>query len=267
MAVRDNLLRRGGAEEYDMQRQLTLWLLALGLACGVSGEASAQKSTSPRVRETEALLRLLDEPIRLADLKEGPTFASLEEWAQARGKELPIFVDVKAFHEESSQALFRGEIPPPRLPPLPRQMRLGDLLQLMVAQLEEESTLLIRKNRVEITTRKAASRDNLLKQTFVASFDQRPLELILEDLADMTGVSVIIDGRSKDKVRTPLTARFRNDVPLCDALRMLSESAELKLVILPGGLFVTTPLHAGLLEKNGAARTVQPGTVAQDGCR
>jgi hypothetical protein len=237
-----------------MKRQLTIGLVALGLLGAATREAAAQKGSSPRVRETEALMRLLDEPIQVKDLKEPAAyFAAVEEWAQARGKELPIFVDVKAFQEESSQALFRGEIPPPKLLGVPRRMRVGDLLQLMVAQLDEESTLLIRKNRVEITTKKAASRENLLKQTFVASFDQHPLELILEDLADITGVSVIVDSRTKEKIRTPVTARFRNDVPLRDALRMVTESADLKLVILPGGLFVTTASHAELLEKNGAA--------------
>jgi hypothetical protein len=247
-----------------MNRPLTLWLVALGVIGGENLEASAQKNPSLRVRQTEALIRLLDEPVNLKDLKEGATFSSLEEWAEARGTELPIFIDVKAFQEESSQALFRGEVPPPKLLGLPRRMRLGDLLQLIVAQFEEESTLLIRKNRVEITTKKAASRDNLLKQTFVASFDQQPLESVLEDLADITGVSVIVDGRSKEKIRTPVTARFRNDVPLRDALRMVTESAELKLVILPGGLFVTTPAHASVLEKNG---TVQPGTATGGLCQ
>jgi hypothetical protein len=237
-----------------MARQLIPWLVVLGVICSVNLQAAAQKNSSPRVRETDALMRLLDEPIYLKDLKEGVTFSSVEEWAQARGKELPIFIDVKAFQEESSQALFRGEVPPPKLLGLPRRVRVGDLLQLIVAQLEEESTLLIRKNRVEITTKKAATRDNLLKQTFVASFDQHPLEFVLEDLADITGVTVIVDGRSKDKIRTPVTARFRNDVPLRDALCMVTESAELKLVILPGGLLVTTPAHADTLEKNGTGQ-------------
>jgi hypothetical protein len=235
-----------------MNRQMTLWLAALGVLCATSLQATAQKNSNPRVRETDALLRLLDEPVTLKDLKEGPSFSSIEEWARARGKELPIFIDVKAFQEESSQALFRGEIPPPRLLGLPGHMRVGDLLQLLVAQLEEESTLLIRKSRVEITTKKAASRDNLLQQTFVAAFEQHPLEFVLEDLAAITGVSVIVDGRSKEKIRTPVTARFHNDVTLRDALRMLTESAELKLVILPGGLFVTTPCHAAVLQSQNA---------------
>ncbi|MBI1830870.1 MAG: hypothetical protein HYR84_05390 [Planctomycetes bacterium] len=227
-----------------MNRQLIHWLVALVLVLSVHLEASAQKNANKRIRETDALIRLLEEPILLKDLKDGASFASLEEWVQTRGKELAIFVDVKAFQEESSLALFRGELPPPKLLGLPRRMRVGDLLQLIVAQLEEESTLLIRKNRVEITSKKAASRENLLKQTFVASFEQHPLEFVLDDLADITGLSVIVDGRCKEKIRTPVTARFRNDVPLRDALRMVTESAELKLVILPGGLFVTTPTLA-----------------------
>jgi hypothetical protein len=235
-----------------MHRQLTLWLVALGVICGVNSPTFAQKGTSARVRETQALMHVLDEQINLKDLKEGATIDSLQEWALGHGKNLPIFIDVKAFHEESSIALFRGEIPPPKIIGLPRRMRVGDLLQLIVAQMEEETTFLVRRNRVEITTKKAASRDNLLKQTFVASFEQHPLELVLEDLADITGVTVIVDSRSKEKIRTAVTARFHNDVPLRDALRMVTESAELKLVILPGGLFVTTPAHAELLEKSAA---------------
>jgi hypothetical protein len=231
-----------------MNRQLTLWLVAMGVVCGIVHEARAQKSASQRTNETAMLMRLLDETINVKDLKDGPSFLALEEWAQERGKDLPIFIDIKAFQKESSLALFRGEIPPPKLLGLPRRMRVGEILQALVAQFEEESALLIRKNRVEITTRKAASRDALLKQTFVATFEQRPLQLILEELADMTGVSVIIDGRSKEKIQTPVSARFHNDVLLCDALRMVTESAELKLVLLPGGVFVTTPSHASLLE-------------------
>jgi hypothetical protein len=232
-----------------MTHHLMVRLLVLGVLCSTTTQASAQKNFSQRTRDTDVLMRLLDEKVDLKELKDGPSFLSLGEWAQARGKELPIFVDVKAFQDENSLALIRGEIPPPKLLGLPSRMRLGDLLQALVGQFEEESTILIRKGRVEITTKKAASRDNLLKQTFVASFDQQPLELVLEDLADITGVSVIADGRTKDKIRTAVTARFRNDVTLRDALRMVTESAELKLVILQGGLFVTTPSHAQVLER------------------
>jgi hypothetical protein len=247
-----------------MPRPLIVCVLVLGLLGSVIARASAQKNSSQRVREADALIRLLDEVVDLKDLKDGPSFLALEEWARARGKELPLFVDVKAFQDESSLAVIRGEIPPPKLLGLPRRMRMGDLLQALVGQFEEESTILIRKGRVEITTRKAASRDNLLKQTFMASFDQQSLEVVLDDLADITGVSVIVDGRTKDKIRTPVTARFRNDVPLRDALRMVTESAELKLVILPGGLFVTTPSHASMLE---SGETGHPGIPAVSGSR
>src|SRR5262249_59060727 len=67
-----------------MHRQLTLWLVALGVSCGVNLEAAAQKNSSPRVRETEALMRLLDEPINLKDLKDAASLPSLEQSPQAR---------------------------------------------------------------------------------------------------------------------------------------------------------------------------------------
>jgi hypothetical protein len=236
-----------------MIRPSTLWLMTLLSVGFTTLEAAGQKS-SARIRETEALLSLLDESVQLKDLKEGTSLSSIVEWAYSRGKELPIYIDFRAFKEENSKALFRGQLPPSELIGLPRQMRVGDLLQAIVAQFEEESTLLIRKNRVEITTKKAAARENLLKQTFVASFEQRPLEFVLEDLGEITGVTVVLDGRAKEKIRTPVTVRFRNDVPLLDALCMLTEGAELKLVCLPGGLFVTTPPHAEVLQKNGSGR-------------
>src|SRR5262249_1405155 len=96
---------------------------------------------------------------------------------------------------------------------------------------------------------------NLLKQTFAASFDRQPLDLVLDDLSEITGVSVVIDGRAKDRVGTPITARFRNDMPLLEALRLLAESAGLKLVAVPGGpsptraLFVPTPEHAQVMQR------------------
>jgi hypothetical protein len=68
-------------------------------------------------------------------------------------------------------------------------------------------------------------------------------------------VSVVIDGRARDKARTPLTAHFRNDVPLLEALRLVTESAGLKLVEFSDNagqaraLFVTTPEHAQILRR------------------
>lgn len=169
---------------------------------------------------------------------------------------MPFFVDVRVFSKDV-QAVIDGQLPPPvfKLQPLPSRMSVRAILQMALNEFDGgEATFLIRQGRVEITTKQAASLPNLLKQTFAASFDRQPLEVVLDDLSDLTGVSVVVDGRARDKARTAIiTARFRNDVPVLEALRMVTESAELTLVELPGGtsptraLFVTTPEHARTL--------------------
>ena len=58
-----------------------------------------------------------------------------------------------------------------------------------------------------------------------------------------------MDARIKQKAQTPVTARFRNDVALQDAVRMLTDMAELKIVYLVTGMYVTTPEHAQVMQK------------------
>ena len=218
-----------------------------------SGAGPDAKPANPRLARTDELMRHLDREIATKELPN--SFFPLLDYLSGYG--VPFFVDIKVFSKDV-QSVIDGELPPPRfrLQPLPRQMSVRAILQMAVEQFDgEEATFLIRQGRVEITTKKAAALPNLLKQTFAASFDRQPLEFVLDDLSEMTGVSVVIDGRAKEKVREPITARFRNDVALLEALRMVTESAGLKLVELAGdggptrALFVTTPEHARTLQK------------------
>lgn len=224
-----------------------------------NGAGPESKPANSKMAATDALLRILDQEISTKDLP--GTFWSLLDYLTAKmhdaGKELPFFVDVRVFSKDV-RSVIDGELPPPRLKlqPLPPRMSVRAILQLAVNQFDgDEATFLIRQGRVEITTKKAAALANLLKQTVAAAFDRQPLEFVLDDLSELTGVSVVINGRAKDKVGTPVTARFRNDVPLLEALRLVTESAGLKLVQLPGGpgptraLFVTTPEHAQILQR------------------
>ena len=61
-----------------------------------------------------------------------------------------------------------------------------------------------------------------------------------------------------------VSARFRDDVALQDAVRMLTDMAELKIVYLVTGLYVTTPEHAKVMQKElkaiyeGSAPTNSP---------
>ena len=222
------------------------------------GTGAESKPSNPKLARTDALVRLLDQEIPTKDLPR--SFWDLLDYLTARtgeaGQELPFFVDVRHFSKEV-QAVLDGQLPPPRfkLHPLPPRMSVRAILHFAVNQFDGgQATFLIRQGRVELTTREAAALPNLLKQTFAASFDRHPLEFVLDDLSEITGVSVVIDGRAKDRLRTPVTARFRNDVPLLEALHMVTESAGLKLVVLPASpgparaLFVTTPEHARAMQ-------------------
>jgi hypothetical protein len=220
-----------------------------------NGTGLESPPANPKMAATDALMRTLDQEISTNELPRS-FFALLDYLTKrvggASSRGLPFFVDARLFSKEVRMVL-DGEIPPPvfKVQPLPPRMSVRSLLQMAFNEFDGgEATFLIRQGRVEIITKKEAATENLLKQTFAASFDRQPLEFVLDDLSEITGVSVVIDGRARDKTRTPITARFRNDVPLLEALHMVTESAGLTLVELPGGqgptraLFVTTPEHA-----------------------
>lgn len=109
--------------------------------------------------------------------------------------------------------------------------------------------LVIRAGKVEIVDAKFLLKDHMLNQFFRADFKDQRLDLALEELSELTGVSIIVDARAKPKVQTPVTARFNDDVALQDAVRMLTETAELKIVHLVTGLYITTPEHAKVMKK------------------
>ncbi len=82
-----------------------------------------------------------------------------------------------------------------------------------------------------------------------AYFRDRPLVEVLDHLSEETGISIIVDARVRQKAQLAITARFNRDVNLRDALRILTDMADLKVVILETGIYVTTPKRASVMEK------------------
>lgn len=132
-----------------------------------------------------------------------------------------------------------------------RPARALDVLQYVAKQLGKmpRGTILVRAGRVEIVPSVYATKEYMLNQNVEVAFKARPLADALEELSDMTGVSLVIDPRANEKAQMPVTARFNNDVALQDAVRMLTEMAELKMVYLVTGIFITTPERARIMEK------------------
>ena len=212
--------------------------------------------------ETRQLLRLLQETIDLKDFQNPMTFKELLGLLvvkyQAKGKELPILLNYEAFKKVTPGAddLYERAI---RLPTAPIRMPLATVLRVALGQLEDaDATYLVRNAAIELLPAKHATPAFLLQARVLGSFVKTPLEDVLQDLAYQTGATVILDPRAGEKARAPITATFRNDATLESALRLIAEMAELKLVVLPGGLFVTTAAQADQMIKERTA-TVAAG--------
>ena len=134
---------------------------------------------------------------------------------------------------------------------------LRTVLHLLLKQIrgdESHGTYLVLADRIEVTStfhanpEKWQHQDNGLHEPKVhAEFDDEELEDALRELADSTGVSVVIDRRVKEKAHEPVTATL-NEVPLATAVRMLADMAGLKVVAMHHALYVTSKENAKELE-------------------
>ncbi len=217
--------------------------------------------------ETRALLSMLAETIDLKYFQNPMTLRELtgllyEKFA-AKGKELAILINEPALTRVGATAEV-WDARPIRIPPYPKRASTAIVLRIALGQMEGvEATYLVRQGVVEIVPAKHATPVHLLKSSVQGAFAKTPLEDVLQELAYQTGASVALDPRAGDKARSAITATFRNDATLEAALRMVAEMAELKLVALPGGLFVTTPEHADRLLKE---RTATPTSSLRQPC-
>ena len=212
------------------------------------------RADSRKEQETWLLLRLLDEMLDTKDFQEANAFQAalgvIEDKLAARGKELPFQVELAAFKKGSTaRSILDGELAV-KIPSAPKRVSIGGMLRILLAQLDDvEATFLIRNGVVTIVPAMMATAKHLLQTRVTGAFSREPLEVVLHDLAYQTGISIGFDPRAGELAKTPITVSFRNDVTLEAALRMVTEMAELKLVMLAEGLFVTTPAHAEILEK------------------
>jgi hypothetical protein len=212
-------------------------------------EAAEKLTGSGTVRATLAQLQLEIKTSPLRDPRKFKEFLEiLTEQLAANGRDVTILVDMAAFREEGPDAPDPFEANVQVLTSRERAS-VFSLLRQAVSQLPVKSAVLVRADRVEIVPLARTSKEYMLNQTFFADFKERRLDLVLEELTDMTGVSIILDARAKQKAQTPVTGRFLDDVALQDAVRMLTDMADLKLVYLVTGIYVTTPEHAKEMQK------------------
>src|SRR5262249_9215543 len=100
-----------------------------------------------------------------------------------------------------------------------------------------QATYLVRPTHIEITT---VVRAHPSRRTVCATFVKRPLGEALQELSDLTGISVVVDARVEDKLKLPVTATLKEKTNLMAAVRFLADMADLKVVAVENALYVTS---------------------------
>lgn len=171
--------------------------------------------------------------------------------------DLSFNVDEKAFakafgkeHPEHVLSEFIAKTPIPRV----RGASLETILRKILARIEVPSgaTYLIHKDHILITTQAAASMEvlgdsNLPLPTLLhRKMEKRLLRDALDEVADLTDVTVVLDESAGEKAKETVTARFLN-TPVETAVRLLANKADLTMVHLDNVLYVTTHAKAAAL--------------------
>jgi hypothetical protein len=203
---------------------------------------------------TRDLLRWLEEPVEVKDYQVGMVLKEvLQKFTQtfaAKGKDLPLLVDVEAFKEANPDApdVYDTQV---KFPPLPRRMTFEKALRFALSKIPtNNATFLVRRGCIEVTTLERGAPARLLEERVTANFHKRPLADVLDDLSDMTGATIILDPHIGDAAHAPINARFRNSISLESAVKMLAKMAGLRAILdEEDNLFVTTTPKKGSREK------------------
>jgi hypothetical protein len=149
--------------------------------------------------------------------------------------------------------------------PIPKlgSVSAGTVLRRVLSRMPTASgtTFVVRGGVVEITTRRAASPSSWRSgQDLVPgapevsiAFEKRELQEALQEIADATGVNIVLDARAKDKGKAAITATLR-DVAVDTVVRILANMADLEVAALDNVLCVTTKDGARGLEEEQEKR-------------
>jgi hypothetical protein len=109
------------------------------------------------------------------------------------------------------------------------------------------ATFVVRGGTIEITTRQAASPSTWQLAPHVSiAFEKRPLAEALQEMADGTGVNIVLDARAGELGKMPVTATMRG-VGVDTVVQLLANMADLRTLPVGNVLYVTTRDNAKVL--------------------
>lgn len=169
------------------------------------------------------------------------------QFVLGRTGDLAFEINEQAFKDEQIDDV--GNRPLGRSIPKMTNVSLEAVLRRVLARIPSTSgaIFVVRGGVVEITTRHAASPSLWTTAPEVSvEFDKRELQGALQEIADATGVNVVLDARAKDKGKTAITATLR-DVGVDTAVQLLANMADLTALPVDNVLYVTTKENAKTL--------------------
>jgi len=117
------------------------------------------------------------------------------------------------------------------LPPFFRSMTVQEMLEIMLKKAPIPTTYLIRNGHIVILARDAANIHTLLDHGIAIQFRDVPLKFAIEDLADRTGLTVMVDPRCGAGLSSSVTLQTQNDVSVRGILTAWADMFDLKLMI------------------------------------
>jgi hypothetical protein len=244
-------------------------LAALALfVLGGSAVPVAAQGTVPGAKLRQLLAKLND-TIDMKDfqapltLKEALSMISDKMRAKYKDDDaLPILVNLEAFKPEpadSGEQIYDTQV---KFPSFPRRMSVATAIKVALSQVvATKATFLVRDQYVEITSVNEASLHRLLQQKVFAAFERRPFAEAVEELSAPSGVTVMLDPRLADKLKTPVTATLNHDISLEGALRLITDTVGAKVYVSEDGVYITSAANAEALEKDRKRRFEQRGAA------
>ncbi len=236
-------------------------LLVLPVALAL---APAAPAPSPKeVTKPHPLVTKLAEEVKFSGYEADPK-ETLQELLDnlAEHYDLNFFINEAAFKAEQVEDVRAVPVIEKSIPAM-RQVRLGEVLRKVLDRVPVPSGAMyvIRQDGVEVTTANAVRSEfwgpnyqGPYLPLIHATFDRRPLDEALAELAAESGWNVVLDTNGTgEKGRTAVTARLFN-VPLDTAVRLLADMAGLKSFAVDNVLYVTTPATAADMEKREKER-------------
>jgi len=227
-----------------MKSHLLLGAVAMFAWASFSMAQEGQKGKQAATPSFRQLTALLQEPIDLSAFMNQLTLREFLLMLQDRfgdqGKQLPIIVDINAFRTDNPDAEDTYDTPV-QFEKFPRQLPIRTALRLALSKVKtNDATYLIRQGHIEITTGNAAHPERLLREPVTARFDKRPLDEALDELSDLTGATIVLDGRAAEKAKTAVSADFKGTISLENAVHLLAALADLHADVHGSTLFITT---------------------------